>query len=276
MAKRRRAKGERGITRNIKDGRGQGRGADYNPWLHIQDVPSRGLVTRIRGWKTERVHHLLSLLELWYFYVLEWSQKVTDIREQYPLLPLEETLEIARRLGVRHSTDPVTKHPVVMTTDFVLTVRRGCSEVDQARTVKYERDLLSKRVLEKLEIERRYWEERGVDWRIVTETQIPLVLAKNVQWLHQYRDLEDFSTVSATEAEQIISVLTESVSTYRGSCLRSITLQTDDRLGLEPGTSLSLARHLMACRRWRVSLSRPINPCERLILLGGRAQAGRE
>lgn len=275
MAKRRRGKGERGIRRSIKDGRGQGRGAEYNPWLHIQDVPSRGLVTRVKGWKTGRVHHLLSLLELWYFYVLEWSLAVTDIREQYPLLPLEETLDIARRLGVRHPTDPLTKEPVVMTTDFVLTVRRGCSEVDQARTVKYEKDLLSKRVLEKLEIERRYWESHGVDWKIVTEKQIPVVLAKNVQWFHQYRVLEDFATVSAAEAGQIISVLTLSVSTFVASPLRSVTLQTDDRLGLEPGSSLSLVRHLLACRRWRVDMRRPINPCERLIVTDGWARDGR-
>lgn len=275
MAKRRRGKGERSIRRSIRDGRGKGRGADYNPWLRIQDVPSRGLVTRIKGWKTGRVHHLLSLLELWYFYVLEWSQKVTDIREQYPLLPLEETLETARRLGVRHPTDPVTQQPIVMTTDFLVTVRRGGSEVDEARTVKCERDLLSKRVLEKLEIERRYWEARGVDWRIVTEKQIPVVLAKNVQWFHQYRDREDFSTVSAVEAEQIISVLTQSVTAGGRLPLRAVTLRTDDRLGLEPGTSLSLARHLMACRRWRVSMGTPINPCERLILLDGQTQAGR-
>ncbi|HEX7955919.1 MAG TPA: TnsA endonuclease N-terminal domain-containing protein [Pyrinomonadaceae bacterium] len=274
MAKRRRGKGERGIRRSIRDGRGQGRGADYNPWLHIQDVPSRGLVTRVKGWKTGRVHHLLSLLELWYFYVLEWSQAVTDIREQYPLLPLEETLDIARRLGVHHPTDPITKEPVVMTTDFVLTVRRGCSEVDQARTVKYEKDLLSKRVLEKLEIERRYWESHSVDWKIVTEKQIPVVLAKNVQWFHQYRVLEDFATVSAAEAEQIISVLTLSVGACVASPLRSITLQTDDRLGLEPGTSLSLVRHLFACRRWRIDMRMPINPYERLVMADGWAQEG--
>lgn len=275
MAKRRRGKGGRGISRNIKDGRGQGRGADYNPWLHIQDVPSRGLVTRVKGWKTGRVHHFLSLLELWYFYVLEWSQTVTDIREQYPLLPLEETLAIASRLGVRHPTDPLTKEPVVMTTDFVLTVRRGCSEVDQARTVKYEKDLLSKRVLEKLEIERRYWESLGVDWKIVTERQIPVVLAKNVQWFHQYRNLEDFAMVSAAEAEQIISVLTQSVGACGESPLRSVTLRTDDRLGLEPGTSLSLVRHLLACRHWRVDMRSPINPCEGLVMAGGWVREGR-
>lgn len=276
MAKPRKGKGENSIRRNIKDGRGQGRGSEYNPWLHIQDVPSKGLVTRIKGWKTERVHHLLSQQELRYFYVLEWSPGVTDIREQYPLLPREETLEIASRLDIRHPTDPATKQPVVMTTDFLVTVRLGDSEGDQARTVKSEKDLLSKRVLEKLEIERRYWESRGVDWKIVTEKQIPVTLANNIQWLHQYRILEDFATLSAAEAEQVISVLTKHIRTGGAVPLRSITLQTDNRLGLEPGTSLSLVRHLLACRRWRIDMTKTINVCEPLNMPDEFQQGSRQ
>ena len=56
-------------------------------------------MTRIKGWKSGRVHHLLSLLELRWFYVLDWNLEVIDVREQYPLLPLEETLAIAADRG---------------------------------------------------------------------------------------------------------------------------------------------------------------------------------
>jgi hypothetical protein len=268
MAKRNRNSTQKSIDKRVKAGRGAGRLSNYTPWLHIQDVASRGLVTRIKGWKTGRVHHLLSLLELRYFYVLEWSQDVIDIREQYPLLPLEETLAIAQACGIRHPTDPHTKCPVVMTTDFINTVRRAGSDIDHARTVKYEKDLLSKRMLEKLEIERRYWEERGVDWKIVTEGEISTVLAKNVEWFHQYRNLEDFSTIPPLEVEQITSVLSQNLETHNSS-LRSITLHTDAHLGLEPGTSLSLVRHLLACRRWRVDMAKPINACQPLIMPDG-------
>jgi len=51
------------IEHYLKEGRGQGRGKDYKPWLQIQDLPSRGLTTRIKGWKTGRKHHLFSKLE---------------------------------------------------------------------------------------------------------------------------------------------------------------------------------------------------------------------
>lgn len=110
------------IEQRIKAGRGQGRGREYKPWLDVHDVPSLGKSTRVRGWTTGRVHHLLSLGEERYFYLLDWSEIVVDIREQYPLLPLDETLAIARRLGFVHPRHPRTKEPIVMTTDFLLTV----------------------------------------------------------------------------------------------------------------------------------------------------------
>ena len=84
------------VARFVACGRGQGTGVSYLPWLLVRDVPSKGLSTRIEGWKTGRIHHFLSELELMYYYVLEWSKIVLDIREQYPLLPLEETISIAQ------------------------------------------------------------------------------------------------------------------------------------------------------------------------------------
>jgi hypothetical protein len=124
------------IEQRIREGRGQGRGADYKPWLMIRDVPSLGLSERIRGWKSARVHHLLSQLEVNYFYTLEWSTVVTDIREQYPLLPLSETKLIAKHCGISHPTSPKTSQPIVMTTDFLITVRQGMGVAEVARTVK--------------------------------------------------------------------------------------------------------------------------------------------
>src|SRR5262249_10338068 len=101
------------VARFEARGRGKGTGAHYLPWLRVQDVPSKGLSTRVEGWKTGRIHHFLSTLELIYYYIVEWSSIVTDIREQYPILPLEETISIAQHCGVSHPVHPKSKKPVV-------------------------------------------------------------------------------------------------------------------------------------------------------------------
>jgi hypothetical protein len=60
MAKRVRGMTEQKRERLINEGRGQGIGGEYKPWLTIQDVPSLGCVARIVGWKTNRIHHCMS------------------------------------------------------------------------------------------------------------------------------------------------------------------------------------------------------------------------
>jgi hypothetical protein len=261
MAKRNRCTTEATIKNRIKQGRGSGRLATYKPWLLVQDVPSRGLACRAKGWKTGRVHHFLSRLELWYFYLLEWSLSVTDIREQFPLLPLEETLTIARDCGIAHPVHPKTKHPIVLTTDFLITV----GDVDDPRTVKYKEDL-TPRNLEKLELERRYWDARNKKLKIVTEDNVPMVLSKNVEWLHPYKSVRDFISMEELQFSLVASHVLRTLQQTNGP-LRDLTLELDNRLGLQPGTSLGLSRYLLANRHLHVDMMRPINPHEPLALI---------
>jgi hypothetical protein len=265
MAKRKRATSKTTIENRLKERRGQGKGANYNPWIHIQDVPSQGLSSRIKGWKTGRIHHLLSEMETSLFYVLDWSPVVLDIREQFPLLPLEETLAIAEQCGINHPSDPHTKEPIVMTTDFAVTTHQKNRSVEHARTVKGTQDLQSQRTLEKLEIERRYWQRRNTDWGIVTERDIPRTVAENVKWLHPYRHVELLS-LTQNDISRVAAVMTPMVLQAEKS-LAEIATISDDRLGLAPGLSLSVARHLLANQVWRVDINQPIHPSERLILI---------
>jgi hypothetical protein len=228
------------------------------------------LSTRRKGWKTGRVHHVLSKLEKKYFYILEWSKIVVDIREQYPLLPLDDTLALAKHYAFDHPAvpnkeDPKTLDPVVMTTDFLITLMRDDKRIEQARTVKYVADLQSPIVLQKLEIERRYWEARQINWGIVTEHDIPHVLADNVELLYPYRYLDEDSRYSQRELCSVATVLTKSVRESPLS-LRHLALDCDSTLGFEPGTSLSVAYFLIAKRCWELDMYVPIDPGKRLML----------
>ncbi|MCP9496586.1 MAG: TnsA endonuclease N-terminal domain-containing protein [Pyrinomonadaceae bacterium MAG19_C2-C3] len=266
MAKRERQSDRKVINKRLKQGRGQGRGADYLPYLRVQDVPSQGLVTRVGGWKTGREHHFLSCLECDYFYLLEWSPLVVDIREQYPL-DLDETLAIGADLGIRHPTDPRTREPVVMTTDFVNTVRRNIGTIEHARTLKYATDLARPRVMEKFEIERVYWSSRDIDWGIVTEREIDPVLATNIRWLHPYRDAVALAPLTAAAIGKVEATLTPRVVT-ENLPLRDLTDDCDRQFNLPPGTSLAVARHLLASGRWQVNMRSPIQVPQRLNLIG--------
>ena len=265
MSKQRTALDETKIEKLIKEGRGQNEGAAYKPWLTVRDVPSRGFSTRSKGWKTGRVHHVLSKLELKYLYVLEWSKSVVDIREQYPLLPLEETLSIAENHQIKHPTHPKTQKPVVLTTDFLITVSYDGQKVEQARTVKPFEQLQSERVLEKFEIERLYWKAKKIDWGIVTEHEIPTVLANNVDLLDNTDYGEDLP-LSENEISDIALTLTQLLK-ENTIPLRHATQSTDHRLGFDLGTSLAVAYYLIANRDFQIDMDRPLQPGEPLVIL---------
>jgi hypothetical protein len=253
------------IKKWIAEGRGQGHGKDYKPWFGAKDVPSNGYVNRILGWKTKRRHEFLSNLEASYFYLLEWSPFVSDVREQFPLNQ-NETLTIAQECGIKHPTIPGIREPAVMTTDFLVDTTHHGSTTEHARTTKPVQELSSERILQKFEIERRYWLRHKVDWAIVTERDIPMALVKNIQWVHRYFDISrelDVLPDEMLKAEHILSGHLQD-----GLALTVSSNTCDDRLGLKPGMSLALARHFLATRRWSIDMYKPLNPREPIILLG--------
>ncbi|MEE4148148.1 TnsA endonuclease N-terminal domain-containing protein [Pseudomonas viridiflava] len=215
------------IERHIANGFGAGAGDGYMPWLRVQDVPSRGRSWKIQGVKIDRVHHYLSDLERAYHLVCEFSDDVVDIREQFPLLPLESTQAIARAIGVRYPQYLGTSVPMVMTTDFLLTVRQPNGDFKSvARTIKYQGHLEGKdslRTLEKLDVERRFWTSQGVDWTIVTEEFFTPDLIKNLGLLRNYAQLPR-ALMDPTLQSEFLEML-ESSKAYPWStseCLRKI------------------------------------------------------
>lgn len=99
MAKRHWMWNEQKYRKYLKEGRGQGTLSAYKPWIMIHDFPSLGMISRVLGKIMGRIHHLLSNMERSYFYILDWSDEVSDIREQYPLLDIAVVLEIADKAG---------------------------------------------------------------------------------------------------------------------------------------------------------------------------------
>lgn len=256
----------------LKEGRGQGEGKNYTPWLMVHEVPSKGLSTMILGWKTGRVHHLLSLNERRYFYLAEWEDDVIDIREQFPLLPIEKTLSIAADLGIDHPINPKTKKPHVMTTDFVLTLKGTMGVYYLARAIKISDSLSDKRTREKLKIEELYWRDRQIPWCIVTEKEISFIKTSNINWLHPRRNPDSLS-VPKTMITVIQNALEERIAANPDYPLTDITQDLDLYFKLHRGTCLSVVRHILANKIWQVDMGVKINPDRPLNLLASSKMA---
>lgn len=258
MAKRKRIQD---IDKMIKEGRGIGTGSKYMPWLTIQDVPSLGRATRLRGIKTGRQHELLSDMERNYFYLLEYSEDVIDIREQYPLLPIEETIFIANELGIKHPKNPETGKNIVMTTDFLITIatKDGINEV--ARTIKSKDDLLDRRIIEKFEIERVFWKKRDIDWGIVTEEEINKIIAHNISFIQGYKDIKNIDSFSEMEVIEVKDLIYEFLKRIVDDerSMRSICLEFDNDMNLQKGSGLSIFKYLVINKIIEIDISREID-----------------
>ncbi|HDL8466369.1 TPA: Tn7 transposase TnsA N-terminal domain-containing protein [Yersinia enterocolitica] len=168
--------------RALKDKYGIGAGVEYKPWLRVQDVKSQGVRSQVFGRKVPRVHHFLSSLETQFFYLAEFTDDVIDIREQFPLLPLNVSQKIAKTIGVEHPTHPNTGEPIIVTTDFLLTLQTVHGEIYQAVSVKPESEFNNQRSLEKIDIERIWWELLGVNFKYFTGNELTCVQSKNINW----------------------------------------------------------------------------------------------
>ncbi|MCX2827251.1 TnsA endonuclease N-terminal domain-containing protein [Bacillus pseudomycoides] len=133
------------------------------------------------GLKQKECTIFLSRLEYNYFLLLDYSKHVIDIREQYPLLDLELAMEIAKEKKIKYPTDSRSSTPYIMSTDFIITINENNCEKIIARTVKSSNELEKKRVQEKFEIERCYWEQKNIDWGIITERDVPLPFVNNLK-----------------------------------------------------------------------------------------------
>lgn len=175
-----RKKGDKG---KIRDGWGTSHGSSYVPWITVREFSSAGRVHRVLNWKNGRVCQLFSDLEYYYWLLLMWEDEIIDVREQYPLLPLEQTQIIADKLGKIHP--PLNcKDKTIMTTDFLITKMDNMGRYyDIARAVKTTGDLNDSRVQDKLLIEKEFWNIKGIEWKIVTENSINMVKAKNIEFV---------------------------------------------------------------------------------------------
>lgn len=243
MGKRVRTWNEEHYRKWLNQGRGKGDGRGYRPWISVQDFSSRGTASRVLGWKTGRVHHFLSNNELRYFYLLEWSDCVLDIREQYPLIDVFVAKDIAGKAGIRYPTDRCSGFPYVLTTDFLITTTQGLV----ARTIKLSSELNNARVVEKLEIERRYWKAMGVNWGLVTERDIPLQTVQNIQWLHSSKYLNGLD-LEPYQVEVALRSLEEGYLTTEQSVLE-LCEKLDRDHKMKGGTSLKLFKYLAANKK---------------------------
>ena len=167
------------------------------------------------------------------------------------MLFLEDTLRIAKEMRIKHPRDKESKFPIVFTSDFVVTTQDGLKVL----SVKPSAKLGEQRTREKLAVEQRYWEEKGVEWRLATEKTIDFQKAKNLEWIHRSWDFCE-RLPADRNPEEILDAFQYIFENEYDSVSR-IAEKIENRFMLEPGFGITTYQHLLLKKRIHMDLSSP-------------------
>lgn len=188
-------------------------GTEYVPFLNVRSVPTRGKASRTMGYITSREHHVLSKLEAAVLCHFNWSDEIVDIKEQYPLLPMEALQNIATEAGIDYPS--FAGEPIIMTTDFLITVKRKGKIIKCARTVKPSTDLsndkINERLLAKFEIEKRFFKSKNIDWAIITEKDFSVVFVNNMEIVHSNKIINHQTVLEKQHNCAMYAALTDAI-----------------------------------------------------------------
>lgn len=250
MGKKRTSNTYKTVARKIALGYGRGEGLSYKPFFSGHEFASTGRYIRMVGRTVPRMYCFMSGLEADAFVFYDCKPDVSDVLEQY-YLSLEETLEIADLLHVRHPFSGKYYHPV--TTDLL--IRKG--DVWIARAIKTSRSLEDRRTLEKLEIERVYFERRNIEWKITTEKELNRDLTQNLNWLWYGESPEAVvpDPEKLLEAESVFQQWYEEDLLPFPALLDGITAL----FHLPPGGGISVFKSLLRKGIIQIDLAKPLN-----------------
>lgn len=189
--------------RRTKEKRGTGHGAEYIPWIKTREVSSMGTRSKEIDYKTGRTVHLLSQIELYFWHLLRWDDRVVDIREQYPLDP-DITRSIAEEMQIMHPNGRAG----VMTIDFLVDYEDGSQRAFSVKPGRYVLD--DPRTTEKLFLEKTCCETEGIEYIMLWGEDLDMQCVRNVMdVVHVYNAADiadDIGIVKHLIAKKIIAV----------------------------------------------------------------------
>ncbi|MBV7276467.1 heteromeric transposase endonuclease subunit TnsA [Clostridium sp. PL3] len=229
--------------------------------LKVTTFSSKGRVTRIFGYKTKRIHHLQSDNQLRVFLLLEWNDIVKNIEENVEIKDLEIIIDNVEDLRLDKFSDNEGQL-YQLHTNFLVTTERDNVEEQIAISVKSLSEIERRTVIEKIEIERRFWRAKGIRFYVVTEKEINKQLVDNIKWVRE--TLIDKNVENKRElAEHLYYFLQEN----KQEKLSDVLGKFDDNVGAKKGTALFIFRYLIGIKEIVVDMEKSIDLNETISIL---------
>jgi len=222
--------------------------------LKVTTFSSNGRVSRVYGYKTKKIHHLQSDNQLRVFLILEWSNKVKDIQENIELKDVEATIYNLDNLRLGKFRNKETNELYQLHTNFIVKIKNNNEEMQVAISVKSISELERKTVIEKIEIERRYWKAKQIKFYIITEKEINKQFVENIKWVREVL-VNNSIEIKEEIAEKLYYFLQNNVE-----CTVINMLDEFDKVeNLKFGTALFILRYLIAKKEIEINMKEKLD-----------------
>jgi len=222
--------------------------------LKVTTFSSNGRASRVYGYKTKKIHHLQSDNQLRTFLILEWSNKIKDIQENIELKDVEATIYNVDNLRLDKFRNKETNELYQLHTNFLATIKNDNEEMQVAISVKSISELERKTVIEKIEIERRYWKAKQIKFYIITEKEINKQFVENIKWVREVL-VNNSIEIKEEIAEKLYYFLQNNVE-----CTVINMLDEFDKVeNLKFGTALFILRYLIAKKEIEINMKEKLD-----------------
>lgn len=248
---------EERVAERFAQGRGQGVGDNYIPWVWVQEFASNANQTRIPSLHLKRTIHTFSYLERAMHTWHEYAGYV-DYREQFPM-DRRITRGAALQLGIRHPVYPGSRDDTVMMLD-TLVVKDG---PDGKRTVEaWDAKPLEKlddnRINDKLKLHKAFCTYIGIEHSFFTEKTLPRDMTETLEWARGGLPLEGellpYPRFLEVEGERLLNWLR---SKRHALTVGELCASWDAVHQFEPGMSLRLFKVLLWTKQVYLRLDQP-------------------
>lgn len=273
------------LNEQIRLGFGQGHGSSYQPWLKVRRKNSSPSSNQVVAWMPPlgRTAHYFSRGEYHTALVLLWLG-VSDLREQFPLWPmphpnpLEEAigaenmefswsrglLQIASEAGINHGVEFGTIIPYVATIDLLAMVffDDGPRLIGiSSKPIEYPDEEVKLRTLERLELERRYFNDIDAGYFVTSAAIVPGLMASQLEWWMDASILNQ-----SPDLIPLIDCFADRVNQYKDQSISEVVTETSQYLSISLDAAWTLFKHCAWTQKIdidpsiRVVTSHPIKP----------------
>lgn len=251
---------------------------NYRPFLTVKSVNKVGRRHCAFCCEQNREIHLLSDGEFRAYLILKSLPGTIAVMEQYAL-DIDETVEIANELGVVHPRKYMTNTAIIMTTDFVVECMVNSEVKRIAYTFKYSNQIYentttrtplakSWRTWQKFDIERHYWQNKGVAYRIITELDATKEYSWNIQFCESYRDL----SVSKETLALFINEFYETWFFRQKHTLKDLCMAVSKSISITPELSMKIFKHAVYHSYLQIEHKECLRPFRSVNLLNAPKQ----